>query len=164
MKQRVTTVFASVVLALALFGGAMAGPLEDGVAAAARGDYATALPLLRPLAERGDPDAQFELGHMYATGGPGVPEDLLQAVEFYTFAARQGNTKAQLNLSGLYLIGGEGLPQNFLIAYTLAYVSALEGNHSGGELRETIGRLLTPEERAAAKLQAETLAQKWKPK
>jgi hypothetical protein len=34
------------------------GPLEDGLAAAKRGDYATALRLSRPLADQGDAVAQ----------------------------------------------------------------------------------------------------------
>jgi hypothetical protein len=41
VKQRITTFVASGVLALALFGEAMAGPLEDGEAAYQRGDYET---------------------------------------------------------------------------------------------------------------------------
>ena len=41
-------------VALTLAGTAVAGPLEDGVEAVNRGDYATALQLLRPLAEQGE--------------------------------------------------------------------------------------------------------------
>ena len=41
---------------------AFAGPFEDSMAAYDRGDYATTLQLLRPLAERGDPQAQNGLG------------------------------------------------------------------------------------------------------
>ena len=41
---------------------------EDGVAAYQRGEYAAALNLLRPLAEQGDPGAQFKLGVMYRNG------------------------------------------------------------------------------------------------
>jgi uncharacterized protein len=59
VKERLKTLLAGGVLALAPFGAAMAGPLEDGVAAAERGDYATALHLIRPLAKRGDAAAQF---------------------------------------------------------------------------------------------------------
>jgi len=44
---------------------ALAGPFEDGVAAYQRGDYATALRLLQPLAEHGNADAQFNLGIIY---------------------------------------------------------------------------------------------------
>ena len=47
---------------MALAVPARAGPLEDGKAAYERKDYATALRLLRPLAERGDARAQGGLG------------------------------------------------------------------------------------------------------
>ena len=47
---------------------------EDGMAAYQRGDYATALKFLRPLAEQGNPKAQHSLGYIYA-GVEGVPED-----------------------------------------------------------------------------------------
>lgn len=45
-------------------GVASAGPLEDAVAAYQRQDYATALKLWRPLADKGNADAQFRLGVM----------------------------------------------------------------------------------------------------
>ncbi len=47
---------------------------EDAKAAYDRGDYATALRLLRPLAELGNAAAQHYLGKMYADG-MGVPQD-----------------------------------------------------------------------------------------
>jgi TPR repeat protein len=43
-----------------------------GLGAYERGDYATALREFRPLAERGNPGAQFNLGQLYAKGH-GVP-------------------------------------------------------------------------------------------
>jgi hypothetical protein len=45
------------VIVAALAKAAVAGPLEDRVAAYSRGDFATALRLLRPLAENGNADA-----------------------------------------------------------------------------------------------------------
>ena len=45
-----------------------AGPLEDAGAAYDKGDYATALRLLRPLAEQGNAQAQTSVGAMYAKG------------------------------------------------------------------------------------------------
>ena len=42
---------------------------DEGLAAARRGDYVTALREFRPLAERGDANAQYRLGSMYG-GGP----------------------------------------------------------------------------------------------
>ena len=59
MKQRITTLFASGVLALALFGVARAGPFEDAQEADQKGDYATELQILRPLAEQGNALAQL---------------------------------------------------------------------------------------------------------
>ena len=58
-------IFAGVVIAVMLTGGAAAGPFEDSAAAYQRGDYTTALQLLRPLAEQGDADAQYNLGVLY---------------------------------------------------------------------------------------------------
>jgi uncharacterized protein len=62
-----------------LFGAAIAGPLEDGQAAYRRGDYATELALLRPLADQGNAVAQTGLGWMYEYGH-GVPQDYAEAL------------------------------------------------------------------------------------
>ena len=48
--------------------GASAGPFEDGLAAAQRQDYATALRLWKPLAAQGNAEAQNNLGVMYGFG------------------------------------------------------------------------------------------------
>lgn len=111
MKQRIKTLFAGCVLALAFFGGATAGPLEDGRAAYQRGDYATAMRLLLPLAEQGDAGAQTDLGWMYANGH-GVPQDYAQAIAWRRKAADQGNATAQFSL-GLMVHDGQGAPQDF---------------------------------------------------
>ena len=55
MKQQIKTFLAGGLLALALIGTTMAGPLEDAKAALQRSDYAAALQILRPLAEQGTP-------------------------------------------------------------------------------------------------------------
>ena len=76
-----------VVLALALTSvAAMSGPIEDGLDAAKRGDYATALRLWRPLAEEGDAFAQYNLGLIYAAG-LGVPRDDVRAHMWFSLAA-----------------------------------------------------------------------------
>jgi len=56
-----------------------AGPFEDGVAAAERGDYATALRLWHLLADQGAAEAQTNLGKMYNLG-KGVPQDFTLAL------------------------------------------------------------------------------------
>jgi TPR repeat protein len=66
--------------------------------------------LLRPLADRGDAEAQFNLGVMYANGR-GVPQDDWAAASWYRKAADQGNALAQNNLGNRYA-NGRGVAQN----------------------------------------------------
>jgi TPR repeat protein len=64
-------IFRSGFLALAIMALAVpanSGPLEDGLAAYDRGDYATALEIWIPLAEQGDADSQLGLGVLYGNG------------------------------------------------------------------------------------------------
>jgi TPR repeat protein len=89
VKQWVKVFFAGGILALALFGVATAGPLEDGQAAYQKGDYATALSNWRPLADQGNAFAQANLGLMYAQG-LGVPQDYAQAAAWNRKAADHG--------------------------------------------------------------------------
>jgi Sel1 repeat len=88
-----------------------AGPLEDGNAAYQRGDIATALRLLQPLAEQGNAYAQFSLGVMYANG-QGVTQDYKEAVEWYRRSAEQGFAIAQSNLGVMYA-NGRGVSQDY---------------------------------------------------
>ena len=95
--------------------GTDAGALEAGLAAEKRGDLKAAFLLLKPLAERGSPDAQFHLGLMYDygkgnldapfhvgliydDGKGGVRQDSTVASVWYRKAAEQGNAQAQNNL------------------------------------------------------------------
>ncbi|MGB7256053.1 MAG: hypothetical protein WBC94_20890, partial [Xanthobacteraceae bacterium] len=78
-----------------------AGPLALGSAAYQRHDYATALLLLRPLAEQGVAGAQVVLGFMYHDG-EGVPQDYAQAAQWMRKAAEQGDEVAEASLGGMY--------------------------------------------------------------
>jgi len=71
MKAILRTGFLALAI-MALAVPADAGPVEDGLAAAERRDYAAALKYWRPLAEQGNAFAQYNLGNMYAEGR-GVP-------------------------------------------------------------------------------------------
>lgn len=104
------TLTASLILP-AIAGGAVAGPLEDGNAAYQRGDYATALHLLRPLVDQGNADAQDILGVMYFVG-QGVPQNRAEAIRLYRLAAEQGNAHAQDNLGFAYH-DGVGVQQDY---------------------------------------------------
>src|ERR1035437_3054709 len=92
----------SVVLMLTIGGSiAYAGPLEDGLGAYKRGDYATAPRILRPLADQGSAEAQFYLGAMYEHG-QGIAHDYREARHWIRLAAEQGNALAQTFLGIAY--------------------------------------------------------------
>ena len=82
-------------LLLALQGLAWGGYVE-GLAAAVAGDYATALREFRPLAERGQSDAQFNLGLIYSNG-LGVPQDYVQAHKWFNIAGTNGDKNGTSN-------------------------------------------------------------------
>ena len=58
--------------------------------------------LLRVLAERGDADAQAELGGRNEAGRNGVERDFGEAVTWYRRAAEQGHAHGQTSLGALY--------------------------------------------------------------
>jgi TPR repeat protein len=111
---------ATLVAAVWMVVGAVAGPYEDGKAAYDRKDYSTALKLWRPLAEQGDARGQSSLGYMYSTG-KGVPKDHAEAVKWYRKAAEQGDAKAQSNL-GLMYDKGQGVPRDDGLAQSRATI------------------------------------------
>jgi TPR repeat protein len=90
------------------------------------GDYATAMRVVRPLAEQGLAAAQFNLGLLYANG-QGVPKDDAQARQWYEKAAAQGHSEAQVNL-GILLVYGRGVTQDYKIAAYWLRLSANQGN------------------------------------
>jgi serine/threonine-protein kinase len=67
-------------------------------------------------ANRGDPDAQNQLGIKYALGEDGLTRDDVKAVDLYRQAAYQGFAKAEVNLGDMYFYGRGGLSQSYLDA------------------------------------------------
>jgi uncharacterized protein len=104
-----------VVWALTATCPAIAGPLQDGAAAFRRQDYAAAVAIFGPLAERGDPRAEAYLGFMYANGY-GVPQNYIEAAAWLRAASERGDATAQFWL-GLMYDKGQGVPQNYVEAY-----------------------------------------------
>ncbi len=116
--------FALAIMALTV--PADAGPYEDGVEAAGRGDYTTALKFWRPLAEQGHAVAQSHLGYMYENG-KGVQQDNAEAAKWYRKAARQGVAEAQFKL-GLMYDTGESVPQDYVEAVKWYRMAAEQGD------------------------------------
>jgi len=84
-------------------GTAQAG-LDEGLSALARRDYAAAAKELRPLAERGNAEAQYRVGLMYEFGR-GYPVDKALAVAWFLKSAAQGHAAAQQELGVIYTTG-----------------------------------------------------------
>ena len=82
---------------------------QKGLAAAQKGDFATALREWTPLAEQGDNRAQYNLGLMY-DNGDGVVQNYKTALKWYRLSAEQGNAFAQSNLGLMYQNGKIELP------------------------------------------------------
>jgi hypothetical protein len=96
------------------------------MAAYDRGDYASAMRLWRPLAEKGDPRAQTNLGVMYAKGR-GIRQDYTAAANWYRKAADKGNVNAQTNLGVLYA-EGRGVLRDDTVAAGWFRKAADQGN------------------------------------
>lgn len=125
--------------------------VRSGIEAWQHGDYAAAVSIWRPLAQKGDPDAEFDVGQAYRLGR-GVPVDLAQAQIWLEKAATAGHLDAETTLGlllfdsgnrtgamrwlkkaaergepramlvyGTALFNGDGVPKDPVLAY--AYVS-----------------------------------------
>ena len=113
-------------LALMAANGASAGPFEDGEAAYQRDDYATALRLWKPLADKGEAKAQYSLGLMYYVGLGGV-EDEKEAARWYQLAAEQGHMLAQSHVGFMYY-KGTGVAQDYKEAARWFRLAAEQGD------------------------------------
>jgi len=135
----------------------LAGPLEEGIEAYEDGDYATAMRLLKPLAEEGDAGAQSGLGAMYYQG-EGVQQDYTKALKWTRKAAEQGEGSAQYNLALLYK-RGHGVQKDLTQAYLWFSLSAAQGEKLAELFLLTLAEDMTRKEIA----EAEKLVQEWKP-
>ena len=190
MKNYLTIALAVLFSTAGVAASAIAGPLEEGLAAYERFDFATALTVLEPLAEQGNVEAQLRLGLMYHKG-LGVTADSAKAMKWLRLAADQENAQAQYVLGTIYwrkndnaetfklllrsaehgygyaqdYLGsmyaqGSSVPVDNVQAYFWHDRAAAQGVQNAAEKRDLIAKTLTPDEIA----QAQKLAQEWKPK
>jgi len=118
---------------------------------------------LRERAEKGDPEAQFNLAKNYEAGRGGLKKDYAEARRWYLRAAEQGDPFAQASLALLFRFG-KGVAQDYVEAYKWFYLAA---SHTTGsdqesilELRDSTAARMTAEQVA----EAARLARDWKPK
>jgi TPR repeat protein len=121
---------------------------QAGLDAFQKGDYTTAAKEWRPLAEQGDPIAQFNLGLLYVDGH-GVPQNLVEAVNWFRRAAEQDYAPAQHNLGAMYG-SGQGVKRDYIQAYKWLNLCAAKGNSGCVTQRELIAKKLKPGQIAEA--------------
>lgn len=148
-------------LALGLAAQAHAG-IEEGVQAYIAGDYSKSFAEFRPLAEQGDPNAQYYMGFMIHHGY-GVKRNEAEAAKWFRMAAEQGEWQSQYYLGVIYE-KGVGLPQDLAAAHmwlSLAAVNPGTTFRDSLHTKEAIGKLerkMKPEQIA----QAREMAKSWK--
>jgi TPR repeat protein len=132
--------------------------LDGAIQAYEKADYPAACEKALPLADNGDPDAQFLLGRLYYFGR-GVAQDFEQAAKWYRLAAEQGLAPAQVQLGLIYALG-ESAPQDFVQAYLWLSLAGAQGNSLASELGDEVAKQMTSSQIE----KAQALARDWQPK
>ena len=128
---------------------------KEGADAYAKGEFSVALKKLQPVAERGNPQAQFYLGLMYSKGD-GVEQDHGAAGAWWNKAAEQGHTGAQENL-GLTYAKGQGVTRDWVQADKWFGIAAASGKETAINNKKTVEVHMQPETIA----EANALAKEW---
>lgn len=104
---------------------------ETGLVKFEQGDFFGAQEELRPLADGGDPRAQYVMGVMALNGLAGEAQPN-EGAAWLLLAAQQGYVEAQVELARLYKTG-EGVDQD-LAKMVYWYRQAAEQGHVGAQL------------------------------
>jgi cell division septation protein DedD len=161
----------------ALAGQLSAQSVKAGVDAWSKGDYSAAVSNWRPLAEKGDADAQFNLGQAYRWGR-GVPTNLSAAQTWYERAAEQNQLDAQVILGlmlfqngdhvtglrwlkaasekgepramlvyGTALFNGDGVTQDSILGYAFVSRAAAQGLQAARDTLTQLDQIMPVEDR-----------------
>jgi TPR repeat protein len=106
MKFKTFSMLAVAAIASVASAAAPQASVKSGIEAWQRGDYPAAVAIWRPLADKGDTDAAFNLGQAYRLGR-GVSVDLAQAQKWLLRAATAGHVDAQTTLGLLLFDSGD---------------------------------------------------------
>jgi len=168
-------------LAIAAAGAPLsAQSVRSGIEAWQKADYSAAVAIWRPLADKGDADAAFNLGQAYRLGR-GVPQDMAAAQGWFERAARKGHVDAQATLGmmlfqsgnqtgglrwlkmaaiagepkamlvyGSALFNGEGAPRDPLLGYRYVVGAAEAGLEPARMTLQRMDEILPAEDREKA--------------
>ncbi len=154
-------VASTILLSMNACGGSRSLPAtEDRSPHIAKQVAALAAPIqqLHKQAEKGDAEAQFNLGLLYDRGRE-VPKDKSEALRWYRLAADKGFAPAQHSLGKLLAGGGQGVASDKSQGYMWLVLSAGQGDEEAARQSEILSKQLTPAEVTNAK----KLAKQWKP-
>jgi len=138
-----------------------AASLTQGLSAFRHQNYVVASNNLIPLAEHGNPVAQFYVGFMFETGR-GVPQNYTEAAMWYRRAAEQGHGGAQYSI-GLLYDKGFGVPRDIVEANKWLNLSTSIASSRDREARTRIRDALTSKMTRGEIAQARVLALYWRP-
>src|SRR6185295_2450521 len=180
-------------LAASIWLASLAAPLsaqsvKAGIDAWQKADYSAAVAIWRPLAEKGDADAQFNLGQAYRLGR-GWPIDIGAAQFWFERAAARGHLDAQTTLGlllfqngnhtgavrwlkaasdkdepramlvyGTALFNGDGVPQDPVQGYAYITRAAARGLPAAKDTLEQLNRILPLPERTKGRALAILMA------
>ena len=165
------------VLILGLAGPVSAQAVKAGIDAWQKSDYSGAVAIWRPLAEKGDADAEFNLAQAYRLGR-GVPLNLAAAQSWFQRAATQGHVDAQTTLGlllfqngnrigglrwlktasekgepramlvyGTALYNGDGIPQDPVLGYAYISRAAAQGLPAAKDTLAQLDQIMPLEDR-----------------
>ena len=136
-RHQVTAVWRLVLvlpLLFALCDSAWSDEYDKSVSLFRKGKYAEAVSLMKPLAQQGDPFAQFAVGSMY-DDGLGLPQNFSHALYWYGKAAHQGLVDAQYILARMHG-RGRGVEQNASLAFFWFNLAGAGGYPEAPRLRD----------------------------
>jgi uncharacterized protein len=136
---------------------------DEGLEAYNRGDYATAVAEIQPLADKGEVRAQYFIATL-AHYGHGQPRDPAKAAEWFRRAAEQGHALSQYHL-GLAYEKGAGVPRDLVAAHMWLSISAAttdsyRDSHYNRELVRKLEKRMKEDDIARAR----KMAADWAPK
>lgn len=162
--------------------------VKTGIDAWQKADYAGAVAIWRPLAQKGDADAQFNLGQAYRLGR-GVPTNLAAAKTWFERAAAQGHVDAEATLGlllfengdqaealkwlkqaadrdepraqlvyGTALVNGDSVTQDPALGYAYVSRAAAQGLAPAKETLEQLDKLLSAADRKRGSAMAREIA------
>jgi TPR repeat protein len=154
--------------------------VRSGIQAWQKGDYRKAVSIWQPLADRGDPDALFNMSQAYRLGR-GVRANAATARALLEKAAGQGHLESRTMLGlllvqngeqrdavrwlksaaqdgeprallvfGTALINGDGVSQDRLLGYAYVYRAVAKGLRSAKPTLDSLDALMSAEDRRKA--------------